>query len=597
MRDVNHLLLLVKKNIKLLVRSKGSLLIVILAPLLLILLIGLSYDTNSNYGLVLGVLSSWSSSESTIFKDAIEDIGYKVLLYNDMSECESDLIDGYTHACVNVPDDLTVKTNEIKSVEIIIDASRTNLAGEVQAVLDDQFQVRTQQLSEDLVHVLLDRIIETSNILQDINEDLTGQLELIDLAKSRSSSLNDQLTAVPNFTMDLGINSDSATRIFEDYVEQIESIEQDFDRVQSLLGSMDPALADRVTQLSGSITELKDEIDSTSSSSLNGIVQGVYASEQSLDILQNDLEQYMNTLNFMEDDADSISNLLYDLDSKLSTSQKQTNILVRESKTLNVDNASIITDPVTVDVVPVAGGTRLQYVFPALISMITLFLSLMLSITLVMMEKTNTASVRNRIVPVKKKLFLISNIISTMILVMFQVTIMMLISTAFLDIPLTSLAAIFVTLLLSCIVFSIIGVGIANIFLMHETAILAGISTGSLFLFLSNVFVPVEGMSLFIRDVVAFNPFVVSERVIRELFIFKQGIMSQTEDLLILIFYAVLLFTLSLLLETANLRHKFFKVAGIRKNNGAHHRVDRGTRGGKNHRGKSPAAERLPRKK
>lgn len=597
MRDVNHLLLLVKKNIKLLVRSKGSLLIVILAPLLLILLIGLSYDTNSNYGLVLGVLSSWSSSESSIFKEAMEDIGYKVLLYNDISDCESDLIDGYTHACVNVPDDLTIKNNEIKSVKIIIDASRSNLAGEVQAIIDEQFQVRTQQLSEDLVYVLLNRIIETSNILQSINDDLNDQIELVNLAKSRSESLNDQITTVPNFTADLSVSSDSATKIFEEYVDMIDDIEQDFSRVQSSLGSMDPTLADRVSKLSESITELKDELDSTSSMSLNGIVKGLYDSEQSLELLKNNLEQYMNTLNFVEDDAQTISNLLFDLNTKLSTSQKQTYILVGESKRLNVDNASIISDPVSIDVVPVAGGTRLQYVFPALISMITLFLSLMLSITLVMMEKTNTASIRNRIVPVKKKLFLISNIISTLILVMFQVTIMMLISIAFLEIPLVSLFAIFITLLLACIVFSIIGVGIANIFLMQETAILAGISTGSLFLFLSNVFVPVEGMSMFIRDVVAFNPFVISERVIREMFIFKQGIMSQSEDLIILVFYAFLLFILSLLLETANLRHKFYKVAGIRKSNGAHHRVDRGTRSGQNHRSHSTQEKGLPRKK
>ena len=133
--------------------------------------------------------------------------------------------------------------------------------------------------------------------------------------------------------------------------------------------------------------------------------------------------------------------------------------------------------------------------------------------------------------------------------------------------------------------------------MMHETAILAGISTGSLFLFLSNVFVPVEGMSLFIRDIVAFNPFVISERVIRELFIFKQGIFSQSEDLLILVFYAILLFILSLLIETANLRHKFYKVAGIRKNNGAHNRVDRGTRGRKNHGGHRTTKKGLPNSK
>ena len=103
---------------------------------------------------------------------------------------------------MNVPEDLTVQSNEIKSVEIIIDASRTNLAGEVQAVLDQQFQVRTQQLSEDLVHVLLDRIIETSTLLEKISE-IDSQTEIIESAKARSVSATDQLSVVPNISYDL----------------------------------------------------------------------------------------------------------------------------------------------------------------------------------------------------------------------------------------------------------------------------------------------------------------------------------------------------------------------------------------------------------
>ncbi len=593
MQSVNHLLLLVRKNIKLLVRSKGSLIIVILAPLLLILLIGLSYDTSSNYGLVLGVLSSWGSTESTIFQESMEDLGYKVILYPDLSECESDLIDGYTHACVDVPEDLTVKNNEIKGVNIIIDASRTNLAGEVQAVLDEQFQVRTKELSEDLVHVLLERIIETSTILGSISEDLSSQLELVEDSKSHSDNAQGQLMGVPDISFSLEVSSSTGVNVYEEYIEHISNIDSDFEMLESLLGSVSPEVEEELADLQESITELEDEIESLSSSSLQGITQGIYDTEQQMDGLDADINMYQSTLNFVEDDLSELQSNLVGLSTLLTTSQKQTSILVRESKTLNVDNASIITDPVMVNIVPVAGGTRLQYVFPALISMIALFLSLMLSITLVMMEKSTSASVRNKLIPVGRKLFLISNIVSTLLLVMFQLTLMLLISTFFLDIPLGSLTAIFVTLTLVCIVFSIIGVGIANIFTMHETAILAGISTGSLMLFLSNIFVPVEGMSLFIRDIVYFNPFVISERIIRELFIFKQGTFSQLEDLLILIFYALVLFIISLLIETANLRHKFFKVSGIRKKNGAHNRVDRGSRGRKIKRRETSSKRRV----
>jgi len=593
MQSVNHLLLLVRKNIKLLVRSKGSLIIVILAPLLLILLIGLSYDTSSNYGLVLGVLSSWGSTESTIFQESMEDLGYKVILYPDLSECESDLIDGYTHACVDVPEDLTVKNNEVKGVNIIIDASRTNLAGEVQAVLDEQFQVRTQELSEDLVHVLLERIIETSTILESISEDLSSQLELVEDSKSHSDNAQGQLMEVPDISFSLEVSSSTGVNVYEEYIEHISNIDSDFERLESLLGSVSPEVEEELVDLQESITELENEIESLSSSSLQGITQSIYDTEQQMDGLDADINMYQSTLNFVEDDLSELQSNLVSLSTLLTTSQKQTSILVRESKTLNVDNASIITDPVAVNIVPVAGGTRLQYVFPALISMIALFLSLMLSITLVMMEKSTSASVRNKLIPVGRKLFLISNIVSTLLLVMFQLTLMLLISTFFLDIPLGSLTAIFVTLTLVCIVFSIIGVGIANIFTMHETAILAGISTGSLMLFLSNIFVPVEGMSLFIRDIVYFNPFVISERIIRELFIFKQGTFSQLEDLLIIIFYALVLFIISLLIETANLRHKFFKVSGIRKKDGAHNRVDRGSRGRKIKRRETSSKRRV----
>ena len=48
---------IISKNLKLLIRSKSSALIIILAPLLLILLVGIAFDNANAYGLNIGVFS------------------------------------------------------------------------------------------------------------------------------------------------------------------------------------------------------------------------------------------------------------------------------------------------------------------------------------------------------------------------------------------------------------------------------------------------------------------------------------------------------------------------------------------------------------
>ena len=50
-------------------------------------------------------------------------------------------------------------------------------------------------------------------------------------------------------------------------------------------------------------------MDSSATSSFNGIIQGIYASENGLDTLVNELSEYMNTLNFVEDDLKTVSAL------------------------------------------------------------------------------------------------------------------------------------------------------------------------------------------------------------------------------------------------------------------------------------------------
>jgi len=50
--------LLTKKNLKLLVRAKSSALVVVFAPLMIMLILGLAFNTSDKYGLTIGVYSA-----------------------------------------------------------------------------------------------------------------------------------------------------------------------------------------------------------------------------------------------------------------------------------------------------------------------------------------------------------------------------------------------------------------------------------------------------------------------------------------------------------------------------------------------------------
>ena len=117
------------------------------------------------------------------------------------------------------------------------------------------------------------------------------------------------------------------------------------------------------------------------------------------------------------------------------------------------------------------------------------------------------------------------------------------------------LPLIFLVLLLAALVFSLVGMVVGYLFNSEETSILASISTGSLFLFLSGVILPVEGMSTGLRELTMMNPFMITEKLIREIFIFNSGFMVIWEDLLMLLLYGVLLFFVILVIDSMASKH------------------------------------------
>ena len=101
---------------------------------------------------------------------------------------------------------------------------------------------------------------------------------------------------------------------------------------------------------------------------------------------------------------------------------------------------------------------------------------------------------------------------------------------------------------------------IGSLFSSEETSILASISTGSLFLFLSGVILPIEGMSAGLRDITQLNPFVVAEEVVRRVFIFGGSFQGLLEPFLTLILYSAILFIGMMVVDSLMHQHLVEKV-------------------------------------
>ncbi len=86
------------------------------------------------------------------------------------------------------------------------------------------------------------------------------------------------------------------------------------------------------------------------------------------------------------------------------------------------------------------------------------------------------------------------------------------------------------------------------------------ISLGAVFLFVSGTILPLESMPAIVRQITHFNPFVLGEKLIREIFIFNASFSIILNDLLLLTSYAVILFILILIIDSLASKHFLTKL-------------------------------------
>ena len=561
---MQSLWLLTKKNIKLLLRAKSSALIVFLAPLLTILILGLSYSTSSQYGINVGIYAPAYTDDVNAFMESLQQQDFKVVKYTStLEECIEDIKVSAIHTCISLPESFMVEGNTPKEVTFYIDPSRINLVWMIQETVKNEFNLKSQEISQSLAQDVLTKLSDAKIQIGERRNEAGAIKEKSSSAASSVSSAQSSLQSIdvtaPESSYDLTILNTTSV----DIREALDSIIAAVGTVEDANMS-DSDKSNIIFSLEGAQEKLDGVLIAVNGTGAGTLPALLLALQNDVDVAKAKLTAAGEAISSSSSTISSAGTTLQEMVTALDALQTSLSSVQANLESQRVTDPATLTNPLVTRVEKVSKeGTFLNYTFPTLLVLVIMFTSLLLGTILVMMEKNSSAFLRNFFLPLKKTTFIISTYLTNLLFIIVQIIIILGISLFFLEDLLPVLPAIALVLFIAASIFTFLGMAIGYLFTSEETGVLASISMGSLLLFISGVVLPIETISPWLREVTSFNPFVIAEKLIRELFIFQSSLLDVGVELLILVGYAVALFIIILIIESLlhqHLVHKFMKI-------------------------------------
>lgn len=498
---INILIGLIKKNFKLLVRSRSSALIVLLGPLLIIGLVGAAFNTTNFYNINIGTYSGYYNELTLSILEELEDKNFNVMKTETKEDCISKIKRSELHVCATFPDDMKIGGEE--GVVFYVDKTRMNLVWVIIDSVSSKISTRTSELSKELTNVIVSTLDDTRSKIREKESVLAEAIELNLDAKSEIGNFSSGLKKLDleYSTNELGlgnIRSELSSAIsgvgatqdaFEDVYEAISDTEN---KSYSIAGKF----SDARSNVGGMLTDVDDVKKSVSNS--------LFTMHQ----VASTLSSIMGSINIVE---------------------------FSETET--------IVTPIKTSIEPIISEkTHLNNMFPTLLVLIIMFIGLLLASTLVVREKTSNAYFRNFITPTGDGLFMFGDYLTNFVILFLQMVVVFLVSLLFFKEALLNVlfnTSIVLILVVSC--FVMLGMFIGQIFNSEETNTLGAISIGSILLFFSSTILPLETLPKTIRSIANLNPFVIGESMLKEVMLFNADLFIIFEGFVILLVYIVIL--------------------------------------------------------
>lgn len=558
---MNSLIKIISKNIKLLIRSKSSALIIILGPLLVIFLVGVAFDNLNKYSLNIGTYSDGYSDLSESFIAKLRDKNFNTNKIPSQQECIEQIKLGKIHTCIVFPKELTLDADKMNEIVFYVDNSKINLIWMVVDTLSTKISERSNELSMELTNILLAKLDTTKT-------ELYNKKPTIVNLKTENQEIIDRFNQLQNEVVSVKMGE----------------LKQTSEEIRNYTLTKIIVAKALVPAIQSGINELKSQNNSSSTSYKFTKISNDVGSINTL--LYNIQSKIEDPQNLSEADWQKINRLLSEIESnftsalsrlralsdssskKLNDVQQTVDKIYDDINSIQIKNAATIVNPITTNIKPIAPEkSYLNYMFPALIVLVVMFISILLSTTIIMMEKHSPAYFRNFITPTKDIVFIMATYITNILLVFIQLTVIIIISAYFFKTQIIpNLYLIVPILFLITSLFTFIGMLIGYLFTSEETATLASISAGSIMLFLSNIILPIESMPSYIIQVARYNPFVMSEEILRKLMLFQADFSSISFDVYILLACAAVIFIIIWILQKSIRRNLIHRLSVHHKN-------------------------------
>lgn len=508
------LLGLIKKNLKLIVRSKSSALIVLLGPLLIILLIAGAFNTSNLYDIKIGVYSSAYSELTDSMVKGMED-KFSVVKLDNEKECINALKFGKVHICAVFPENLAVGSTD--DVKFYVDQSRVNLVWIIMDTLSKKVSMKTEELSLQMTTILIDtlndarsKITSKAGVLESIinkNEEATTK---VDTLTSDLSSLN------------IGFDADDVG---------LDKIKSKLDEVISSNGLSAVTFSTVYNKINEAQNESKD--------------------------IENKLKEVETKINSSVINLGDIGTTIEDNNIQVIDVSGTLKEVKKKIEEIGGLNAETVVNPIKTSVTPLSSdNTHLSFIFPTLLVLVVMFIGLLLSSLLVVREKTSASYFRNFITPVKDWIFLTGDYLTNVIILTLQLSIIFVVALFFLKANVSSvLFSSLVVILALASVFILAGTCIGYLFKSEETSTMAAVAVGAILLFFSSTVLPIETLPGAFKSIAQLNPFVLGETLLNKIMIYNASLGSVLESVAMLLMYSVILCSLVYITQKVSKRN------------------------------------------
>lgn len=498
---VISILAVILKNFKTIFRSRSSIFVIILGPLLVMVLVGMAFDNSSLFDIRVG---SYSESYSVLSEQMIQqlvDKGYVFVTTNSTLECISGVKSGEYNVCLVFPPDMSIDNEVTNEILFYVDPSRINIVDSITADINKEVMKRSENISLELTNTIVNQLFATEN-------ELNRNLDLFSGIKGNQENLRtmihdsrNKVVTIDLFTAYNLFKIDELTTQFADIAAKYNISESDLSKMKNKISYTDLQIKDTVNK----VDDAKVKISSISET-LDTMPFLVTNSTKQLDVISNNINRTVT-------DIDNIV----------------------------ITNPESIVRPIETKVQPViAKKTHVGRFLPTFLVLVILFVSVLLSSSLVLSERTSSAYFRNVISITPQYVFLIGAYLTSLIIMLVQLIIISFGLEFTVGFSLDLMSPVLVPILLTVSMFILLGIIVGYLTNSQETTNIVSlfIIIGSLFF--SNTILPIEAVPVYLKQIVLHNPFVVSEFALKKMVVFGFVLDKVNEHITRLIWYNLL---------------------------------------------------------